>query len=104
MLLYLCTGRSLHTKLKKPAVLVYLAEPMVQSRTNLYQCLKEIHEIEAATFHPHKWDDVDVEVENKEPVSCARYPFDILKSKLVNPVETEALIREIRIKNMPSTR
>ena len=104
MLLYLCTGRSLHTKLKKPAVLVYLAEPMVQSRTNLYQCLKEIHEIEAATFHPHKWDDDDDEVENKELVSCTRYPFDILKSKLVNPVETEALIREIRIKNMPSTR
>ena len=95
MLLYLCTGRSLHTKLKKPAVLVYLAEPMVQSRTNLYQCLKEIHEIEAATFHPHKWDNDD-DVENKEPVSCSLYPFDILESELKNPVDTEVQIREMK--------
>ena len=70
-----------------------MAERMVQSRTTLYQCLQEIHDIETATFHPHKWDNDD-DVENKEPVSCSLYPLDIHKSKLIDPVETEAQIRK----------
>ena len=91
---YLCTGRFLHA-MEKLWSLNDLAERMVQSRTTLYQCLQEIHRIETATFHPHKWDDDD-DVENKEPVSCSLYPFDILESELTNPVDTEVQIREMK--------